>query len=341
MKPLLFIVGALSFPLLVHASESKPPFTLIYEETAIPQSLIKQLEKLLDRKVVQSPLNNDTLLDEAEHVDLLLSSFYTLQNIEANISLLAQHTKTSKSLQRWHYTDQELIHSDKFYPYYVNFHSLVINMNMLPPSLINDWSDTWDRQWSQQLAMIDDYRYLYMVVQHQLGYHYHTITKNEAKQITDRFNHWLPNVHDWYEQSDIEVAFLSGKAAIGIMSNTHAYNTELEGATTHFLWHIKPVIQTNYGLSIPKKTLSFEESMLAINFLTKANQVATFANQQRRVPTDNNAYHKLSQQFISSDNLFPSVEHLDNLHSLYKFNHHSSFFKQHYQKAKNRLHQTK
>jgi spermidine/putrescine-binding protein len=299
----------LLLPLLSKGAVASVPFFILYEQHPLPNSQATQLSDVLEREIKQIQIDSSENV-EAQilqgHVDLLLTSKDVYKNLapESSIDLASPFDWT---IENWQFVDPHTLSSQRFFPYTVDFTSLAINADMLPASMITSWSDAWDSQWSDQIAITKDYQSLFVVALDILGYDTDTSNPVEIHSAYKLLESWLPNIHEISSAHEIEMAFLSGEVVLGMSTSSGVYSVAQEGSPMKMLWNLDPIIKKTYGFSIPNSAQNASDSVKAIKWLANGPNAAKFALHHERVSAIKETNTHLPIEYITDPNLYPPV----------------------------------
>ncbi len=289
----------------VHADD---PFVILYQQAPLSQAQADRLAVVLERSIEQRPLmgKKDNIIESVDEADadLLLLTASQSRKLTSSKRLVTQWGLDWPTDQ-WQYIDYNVVQNGSFYPLLVDFTSLAINSDMLPASLVKNWSDAWDSQWSQQIAVSNDYQQLFVVALTSLGYSTSTRNPVEIHSAYKLLQRWLPNIREISSQSDIEMAFLSGEIVLGTSTNRSAYSAAQEGSPIKMMWTMDPIVRTTYGASIPLSAQEMEDSLKAIQWLATPLNAAEYAYSNQSVSAITATNQILPEAYVNDSNLYP------------------------------------
>jgi spermidine/putrescine-binding protein len=300
-------LSSLLIPLFSCGAFASTPFYVLYEQHPLPDAQVESLSGLLERKIKQVNIGSSKEVEAyilSDQADLLLTSKNVYRNLTPTYSLSLE-SQFDWAIENWQFVDSHTLSTQHFYPYTVDFTSLAINADMLPASMITTWSDAWDSQWSDQIAVTKDYQSLFVVAMNMLGYQASTSNSVEIHSAYKLLESWLPNIHEISSTNEIEMAFLSGEVVIGMSTSSGVYSVAQEGSAMKMLWDLDPIIKTTYGFSVPKSSSDSIDSVKAIEWLVNGENAAQFALENERVSAIRDTNALLPHEYVTDPNLYP------------------------------------
>jgi spermidine/putrescine transport system substrate-binding protein len=198
-------------------------------------------------------------------------------------------------------------------PLLIESYGYAINSDMIKRTMVSDWGDLWDRQWTKQILLLNDAHIVLGMALVQLGYSVNTTNKIELDEAFDLLLDLAPNVLDYgsYNQA---TAFLSGDISLGLLSNRDAFIAQQEGAPVDIIWsHETSSIVNLHNLAIPKNERGMQvEAHNLLNFLLRPRSAANIAFYAQLPTTVLEADNHLPQAYVSNRNLNPPKEVLLN-----------------------------
>ncbi|MBM7035813.1 extracellular solute-binding protein [Vibrio ulleungensis] len=325
-------LSLLILPLYSQAVLASSEFVIVYEQHPLTDSQSERLSVLLERPVTQIQADSfeaiDTYLKERQVDLMLVSKNHYRQLPQSKVEVI--DGDIDWKMDNWQYVDKETVSSHRFYPYSVDFTSLAINVDMLPESLISNWTDAWDTQWSDQIAITKDYQSLFVVALDMLGYDLDTTNPLEIHSAYKLLKSWLPNIHEISSSTEIEMAFLSGEIVVGMSTSSGVYSVTQEGSPMKMLWDLDPIIRTTYGFTVPTGALSREKSIEALNWLVTGSNAAEYALSYRRVSAIAASNDILPAYFTGDPNLYPPADKSTEFRNLEEYSGKTELYKEYF-----------
>ncbi|PMG07971.1 hypothetical protein BCV00_06925 [Vibrio breoganii] len=253
----------------------------------IPSSVLSQFTAQTGIIVEQRVYNIDTPQHISRRdysaVDLTLIpySYYPAQTELANhFKPIAKDSLSNASTIKPELNRVELAQHYRYsVPLMLQGIGIATNSKMLPPSMLSQWVDLHDEQWTGQLLILDDAQTLVSIALLGMGYPINNATDKQLQKSKQ----WLLDMRNnaaFLSKEDPEMHFLSGQISVGILSNDHAYIGSLEDADIAIEWPTEGAILDAYALSMNIDSGADEDALLLMNFLmdkTVQSQISLYS----------------------------------------------------------------
>ncbi|GAB7220095.1 extracellular solute-binding protein [Vibrio comitans] len=284
----------------IYLPQNLIPYVVLSEFTTQTGIIVEQ--RIYD---IDTPQHISSRDYSATDLTLIPYSYYPAQ------AELARHFKAvpRQSLPNANKIKPELSR-DELDPYYqysvplmVQGIGIATNSKMLPPSMLSQWVDLHDEQWTGQILILDDAQTLVSIALLGMGY---PINNATDKQLQHSRN-WLIAMKDnaaLLSNKDPEMHFLSGQVSVGILSNDHAYIGSMEDTDIAIEWPAEGAILDMYALSINIESDAEDEALLLMNFLTDKLIQSQIALHSGLTPTVNGSSKESKQlKLLSPDTI--------------------------------------
>lgn len=350
LKHSLISLVALFFSCSVLSEEVKKLYVLSHIDT-LPESLLNQFSTEQQIEVIHQTFDDFSF----HHIDLanvtksydlvllpskLINSAVKIQDYTADslfqpidLDLIPNLKSTNKLNFRLQEHANELLSI----PLLIETYSYAINADMIKRDMVSDWGDLWDRQWTNQILLLDDAHIVLGMALIQLGYSVNTTDKIELDEAFDLLLEISPNVLDYgsYNQA---TAFLSGDISLGLLSNKDAFIAQQEGTPVDIIWsHETSSIVNLHNLAIPKNNRGMEiEAHHLLNFLLRPRSAANISFYAQLPTTVSEADNHLPQGYVSNRNLNPPKQILLDAQYLCGLEEFESVYNQYFYKLKSK-----
>lgn len=185
---------------------------------------------------------------------------------------------------------------------------IFVNKNYILPSALNTWSDLWNKDYAEQLLMLDDTREVFSMALISLGFSANDTNPEHIKSAYLKLKELLPNIKIF--SSAVLSILIDEDAALGMAWNGDVYKAGKENHELQFIYPKDGFVIWVDNFAIPKGAPHQENAYKFLNFMMRADVAETIAL-DNNFPTANLAAQKLLPPEIRNNTtIYPSQETL-------------------------------
>lgn len=320
MKRICLIILVLVSSSLAFAAQSQTSKTLnIYAWTGeIPNAIVQQFEKETGIDVnISTYENNEIMYAKLRAVknpgyDLIMPSSYFVDRMRQQ-NMLEKIDKAR--LSNWKNLNPDFLHpaydpqSDYSLPYLWGVTGIFANSTHYSLNNLNKWSDLWNKQYYNQLMLLDDVREIFSMALLSLNYSANDTNPEHIKQAFLKLKQLMPNVKVFSSDTVVSI-MIDEDATIGMSWNGDCFKAGLENPALKFIFPKDGFIIWVDTMAIPKTAEHKDAAYLFLNFILRddiAKQIALYT----QFPITNQAGQKLLPKEIRDNpTVYPTHETL-------------------------------
>lgn len=255
----------------------------------IPDTVIREFEKEYGIKVNLSTYENNEIMytkikaNKNAGYDIIMPSGYFVSRMIRQ-HLLEQLDKTK--LTNWKNLDPLFLKADYdpkaeySVPYIWGITGIFYNKNYYAKNNIKKWSDLWDKQYLNQLLLLDDIREVFAMALLSLGYSANDSDPQHIQAAFLKLKSLMKNVKVF--SSDTVVSILIDEdARLGMAWNGDVYKASTDNHNLDFVFPEEGFVIWVDTITIPKNAPHKETAYQFINFLLRpeiGKMIALYTN---------------------------------------------------------------
>ncbi|OGT44195.1 MAG: spermidine/putrescine ABC transporter substrate-binding protein [Gammaproteobacteria bacterium RIFCSPHIGHO2_12_FULL_37_34] len=266
----------------------------------IPNQVIQQFEKKTGIKVNFSTYENNEMLyaklrtTKQSDYDLIMPSGYFVDRMRRQ-NMLEKIDK--KRLSHWnniHPAFRNPAYDPNTHysvPFIWGVTGIVVNQRYYSPLRIKKWSDLWDKQFKNQLMLLDDVREAFSIALLTMGY---SVNDRDPKHLQAAFiklKELMKNVKVFSTDTVVSI-MIDEDATIGMAWNGDAFKASQENANIKFNFPKEGFIIWIDNFAIPRTAAHKDNAYAFINFILQPEIAKTIAL-RTNYPTANIAAQKI------------------------------------------------
>ncbi len=191
-------------------------------------------------------------------------------------------------------------------PFIWGITGIFVNNKSHVPASITTWSDVWNKQYANQLLMLDDSREVFSMALRSLGYSANDQNPEHIKQAYLKIKTLLPNIK-MFNSSPISL-LIDEDATVGMSWNGDFFKAKKENTHLDFIFPKDGFVIWVDNFAIPKGAPHLDNAYKFLNFMLRAD-VAKAVVLDNAYPTTNLAAQKLLPAEVRNDPIeYPSRE---------------------------------
>jgi spermidine/putrescine transport system substrate-binding protein len=280
---LLATAGLLLFSTLTFA---QPRIVNVYAWTGeIPDFVIKQFEKESGIHVNFSTYENNEIMytklrttKSAGYDVVMPSSYFVDRMIRQN--MLAKLDKSK--LTNWKNLNPAFLNppqdpgSNYVSPFIWGVTGIFCNSTYCDKNKVTKWSDLWNKDYNNQLMLLDDTREVFAMALLALGYSPNDTNPEHIKQAYLKLKELMPNVKVFSTETVISI-MIDEDARLGMAWNGDAYKAMQENKNISFIFPKDGFVIWIDSFAIPKNSRHLIEAHAFINFMLRADVAKSVA----------------------------------------------------------------
>ncbi len=280
----------------------------------IPNSVIQQFEKETGIKVNFSTFDsNETLYAKlratknAGYDVIEPSSYYIDRMRRQNMLEKLDKNKLSyfKNLNPEFLNQSYDPHNEYSTPFIWGVTGIFINKNYPHSAAIKKWSDLWNKNYTDQLMLLNDAREVFSIALKTLGYSANDANSDHIKKAYLKLKELNPNIKLFNSDAVISI-LIDDDANLGMAWNGDAFKAKQEKAQIEFVYPEDGFVIWVDNFAITKNAPHRENAYKFLNFILRAD-VAQKIALDNLYPTANRAAQNLLPEKIKNDPLvYPS-----------------------------------
>ena len=274
----------------------------------IPDEIIHQFEKETGIKVNFSTYDNNEIMyaklraNNNSGYDLIEPSSYYVDRMRKQ-GMLEAFDKTK--LHNFHNMNPEFLNHDYdpqnhfSIPLDWGITGIFVNDDYYQAHNLQKWSDLWDKQYHDQLMLLDDSREVFSFALLALGYSPNDIEPAHIKQAYQKLQELMPNVKLF--SSDAVVSILIDEdASIGMAWNGDVFKSHQENHHLQFIYPKEGFIIWVDSFAIPKNAPHLANAYRFLDFVMRPD-IAKTITLYNNYPTTNSAAQKILPDSIRNN----------------------------------------
>lgn len=313
MKKIILLLLSLFFAGTLSAAENI--LNLYTWSGVIPDSTIQQFEKETGIKVNFSTYDSNEVMfaklkaDKNSAYDVVEPSSYYIDRM--------RHQDMLEKLDRSKLTYFKNLNSDFLnqsydpksnysIPFIWGITGIFINKDYITPGSIKRWSDLWDKQYKDQIMLLDDSREVFSMALKVLGYSANDNNPEHIKDAYLKLIELLPNIKI-FNSAPLSI-LIDEDATVGMVWNGDVYKAKKENPQLEFIYPKDGFVIWVDNFAIPKDAPHRENAYKFLNFMLRA-EVAKAVALDNGFPTANLAAQKLLPADIRNNTaVYPTRE---------------------------------
>lgn len=272
----------------------------IYAYTGeVPDFIVRQFEKETGIKVnISTYENNEIMYAKLRAVknigyDIVMPSSYFVDRMRRQ-NMLEELDKSK--LPNWKNLNPEFLHpaydpdTQFSVPYLWGVTGMFVNSLAYQPDSLKKWSDLWDKQFANQLMLLDDTREVFSMALLSLGYSANDKNPEHIKEAFLKLKKLMQNIKVFSTETVVSI-MIDEDATVGMAWNGDAYKASLENPHVKFIYPADGFVIWVDNFAIPKQPPHKKEAYAFLNFMLRpdiAKQIALYT----RYPIANLAAQK-------------------------------------------------
>ncbi|HBD7397799.1 ABC transporter substrate-binding protein [Legionella longbeachae] len=281
----------------------------------IPKSLIQQFEQESGIKVNFSTYDsNETMYAKLKAsqqtiYDVILPSAYFVERMKRQDMLQPLDHKQLPNLDN---LDKRFVNNDydkdNHYsvPIIWGATGIFYNSNAIhqPPKA---WSELWDKNWRNQLMLLDDSREIFAIALMSLGFDPNDNNPEHIKKAYEHLLQLVPNIK-LFASDSIQAIIIDEDALVGSAWNGDAFKAQAENKAIGFVYPEDGFVIWVDCFAIPKNPPHPKEALQFINFMLKAEASAQMALKEGHAITNEKGRALLPLSVKDNPMIYPSEE---------------------------------
>ncbi|MDF1646886.1 MAG: spermidine/putrescine ABC transporter substrate-binding protein [Legionellaceae bacterium] len=169
------------------------------------------------------------------------------------------------------------------------------------------WGSLWEKQWKNQLMLLDDPREVFAIALLSLGYHPNDSNPKHIQAAFKRLNALTPNIKLFASES-IQAILIDEDAQVGATWNGDAFKANQENQHIQFIYPKEGFVLWVDCLSILHNAPHPDEAYAFIDFLLEADNAATLALSEAYAITNQAGRALLPESLRNNPILYPSSD---------------------------------
>ena len=315
MNRIAHYLGSLLF-LLIHTSlYANENVVNVYAWSGIiPDSVLRQFEQETAIKVNFSTYDNNEVLyaklraSPRQLYDVIEPSSYYVDRMRKQ-DMLEPLDKTQ--LSNWRNLNPDFLNSaydpkSQFgMPFSWGVTGIFLHTRYFSSEQITQWSDLWDKQYKNQLMLLDDAREVFSMALIALGYPINNADPKQIKTAYSKLKKLMPNVKVFTSETAIPI-MIDEDATLGMAWNGDVYKARLENKQLQFVFPQDGFMIWVDNLAIPKGAPHKDNALRFINFLLRADVAKTIALYNNYATTNLTAQRLLPPEIKDNPVIYPS-----------------------------------
>jgi len=190
-------------------------------------------------------------------------------------------------------------------PFIWGITGIFVNKPFYSPTTIKTWSALWDKQYANQLMLLNDSREVFAIALKKLGYSTNETNPQHIKQAYQQLKLLMPNIKIFNSDAVISI-LIDADATLGMAWNGDVFKAQREDKNLTFIYPQDGFVIWVDSFAIPKHAPHPENAYRFLNFIMRtdiAKQIALDNN----YPTANLAAQKLLPNAIKNNpTIYPS-----------------------------------
>ncbi|ENM5917083.1 spermidine/putrescine ABC transporter substrate-binding protein [Vibrio mimicus] len=191
-------------------------------------------------------------------------------------------------------------------PYIWGITGLYYNSALLPNG-ITKWADLWDKQYEQQVMLIDDIRDIFGMALKLNGFSINTKNEDEIKKAYESLVALKNNVL-LYNSDAPHVPYVSGEATLGMQWNGNAYQGQVEMPELKFVMPEEGAVLWMDNFTIPSGSKNISLAHKFVNFMYQPENQAEIVKSLGYASATNGGRALLPPELRDNPTIFPSEE---------------------------------
>ena len=192
-------------------------------------------------------------------------------------------------------------HSEYCIPFVWGVTGIFSNRNYHAAGSITKWANFWDKEYADQIMLLDDSREVFSMALNVLGYSVNDTDPEHIKQAYLKLKELLPNIKIF---NSVPVSILIDEdVTMGMVWNGDAFKAKKENSQLDFIYPEDGFVIWVDNFAIPKNAPHLENAYKFLNFMLRAD-VAKAVVLDNNYPSANLAAQKLLPAAIQNN---PSV----------------------------------
>lgn len=191
-------------------------------------------------------------------------------------------------------------------PYAWGNTSIVVNTNKVDSKKITRWSDLWQKQWSDQVFLIDSMREIFMVALKANGHDINSTDEDEIKQAHATLQQLLPNIQLISNAPDAEL--VSGDVSLGVLWSSRASRIKAKKPAIQYIYPEKGPLFWISSFVVPARAPNPDNAYRFINYLSRPKVAARCAEIRNHATAIQSAKSLLDEKMRNNKMIYPPAE---------------------------------
>lgn len=279
----------------------------------IPSEVFENFEKKFHIKVYFSSFESNESLDvklrtsKKSVYDLILPSSYFIPKLAQTHLIQKIDLNRVPSYQKINAIFIQNI-KNSVYAIPLNWSSTGIFYNKKHLKIIpTNWQDLWNKQFENQVLLLDDTREVFSMALISLGYSPNDEDRNHIQQAYQKLLSLRQNIK-LFASDAVPNLIIDEDVIIGMAWNADIIKAQKENPNIGFIMPDEGYIINTESFAIPKNSLNIEAAYAFINFMLEPENLALMTVKTHFPPTINELNKILPQAILNDPVLFPSQD---------------------------------